>query len=104
MGLVLAVCRVVVDVATFWRKVTALSLMLPIAMIVFLTPLKKLLSWYTRKNPVKLWLELLRNAETFEEWEEAALHLDNLLGLDLWYVDEPVFIPALENRTYHCRL
>ncbi|KAL5090393.1 hypothetical protein Trisim1_004295 [Trichoderma cf. simile WF8] len=64
MGLVLAVCRVVVDVATFWRK--------------------KLLSWYTRKNPVKLWLELLRNAETFEEWEEAALHLDNLLGLDLW--------------------
>ncbi|KAL7946376.1 acyl transferase/acyl hydrolase/lysophospholipase [Trichoderma barbatum] len=53
-------------------------------MIVFLTPLKKLLSWYTRKNPVKLWLELLRNAETFEEWEEAALHLDNLLGLDLW--------------------
>ncbi|KAL7937804.1 patatin-like phospholipase [Trichoderma chlorosporum] len=64
MGLVLAVCRVVMDVAAFWRK--------------------KLLSWYTRKNPVKLWLELLRNAETFEEWEEAALHLDNLLGLDLW--------------------
>ncbi|PTB43052.1 hypothetical protein M441DRAFT_56081 [Trichoderma asperellum CBS 433.97] len=64
MGLVLSIWRVVVDVATFWRK--------------------KLLSWYTRKNPVKLWLELLRNAETFEDWEEAALHLDNLLGLDLW--------------------
>lgn len=104
MGLVLAVCRVVVDVATFWRKVTALSLMLPIAMIVFLTPLKKLLSWYTRKNPVKLWLELLRNAETFEEWEEAALHLDNLLGLDLWYVDESVFTHAPEHCTYHCFL
>ncbi|KAL7924013.1 patatin-like phospholipase [Trichoderma austrokoningii] len=64
MGLVLSIWRVVVDVAAFWRK--------------------KLLSWYTRKNPVKLWLELLRNAETFEDWEEAALHLDNLLGLDLW--------------------
>ncbi|KAL6867843.1 patatin-like phospholipase [Trichoderma novae-zelandiae] len=64
MGLVLAVWRVVVDVAAFWRK--------------------KLLSWWTRKNPVTLWLELLRNAETFEDWEEAALHLDNLLGLDLW--------------------
>ncbi|EGR52193.1 uncharacterized protein TRIREDRAFT_71259 [Trichoderma reesei QM6a] len=64
MGLVLAVWRVLVDVAAFWHK--------------------KLLSWYTRKNPVTLWLELLRNAETFEDWEEAALHLDNLLGLDLW--------------------
>lgn len=50
--------------------------------------MKKLLSWYTRKNPVTLWLELLRNAETFEDWEEAALHLDNLLGLDLWYVSD----------------
>ena len=51
-----------------------------------LTPVKKLLSWYTRRNPVELWLELLRNAEAFEDWEEAALHLDNLLGLDQWYV------------------
>jgi hypothetical protein len=51
-----------------------------------LTPAKKLLSWYTRRNPIELWLELLRNAEVFEDWEEAALHLDNLLGLDLWYV------------------
>lgn len=27
---------------------------------------------------------MLRNASHFEEWEEAALHLDSLLGLDLW--------------------
>ncbi|KAM0332567.1 hypothetical protein ACHAQA_002851 [Verticillium albo-atrum] len=44
----------------------------------------KLKEWYTRKSPVELWLDLLRNAEAFEDWEEAALHLDNLLGLDLW--------------------
>ncbi|POR31229.1 Putative triacylglycerol lipase [Tolypocladium paradoxum] len=44
----------------------------------------KLVSWYTRKNPVELWLDVLRNAEAFEDWEEAALHLDSLLGLDLW--------------------
>ncbi|KFA46647.1 hypothetical protein S40293_09620 [Stachybotrys chartarum IBT 40293] len=49
-----------------------------------LTHVQKLLCWYSRKNPVELWLDLLRNAETFEAWEEAALHLDNLLGLDLW--------------------
>lgn len=47
--------------------------------------LQKLRSWYRRKSPVELWLHLLRHAETFEDWEEAALHLDNLLGLDLWY-------------------
>lgn len=50
-----------------------------------LTPLKKLAGWYTRKNPIELWLQLLRNAEVFEDWEEAALHLDSLIGLDLWY-------------------
>lgn len=46
--------------------------------------MQKLVSWYRRRSPVELWLHLLRNAETFEEWEEAALHLDSLLGLDLW--------------------
>lgn len=64
MGVVVAIWGVVVDVAEFWKR--------------------KLHSWYTRKSPIELWLDVLRHAETFEEWEEAALHLDNLLGLDLW--------------------
>ncbi|KAG6019242.1 hypothetical protein E4U41_003314 [Claviceps citrina] len=49
-----------------------------------LTPAQKLVGWYTSQHPVDLWLDLLRNAETFEDWEEASLRLDNLLGLDLW--------------------
>ena len=45
---------------------------------------QKSIGWCWSKSPVDLWLELLRSAETFQDWEEAALHLDNLLGLDLW--------------------
>lgn len=45
---------------------------------------QRFLAWYRRKAPAELWLDVLRHAESYEEWEEAALHLDNLLGLDLW--------------------
>lgn len=45
---------------------------------------QRFLDWYRRKAPSDLWLDVLRHAELYEEWEEAALHLDNLLGLDLW--------------------
>ena len=38
-------------------------------------PLQKLRTWYTRKNPIELWLDLLRHAETFEDWEEADVKL-----------------------------
>ena len=45
---------------------------------------QRLVEWYRRRSPVTVWLDVLREAEVFEEWEEAALHLDNLLGLDVW--------------------
>lgn len=45
---------------------------------------KKLLAWFTSRSPTSLWLSILRTSATYEDWEEAALHLDNLLGLDLW--------------------
>lgn len=45
---------------------------------------QRLLDWYRRKAPAELWLDVLRHAESYEEWEEAALRLDNILGLDLW--------------------
>jgi len=43
--------------------------------------------WLTRKKPVEIWFEILRNAKAYEEWEEAAFQLDVLLGNDLWYVE-----------------
>lgn len=45
---------------------------------------QRFLAWARRKAPAELWLDVLRHAESYEEWEEAALRLDNLLGLDLW--------------------
>jgi hypothetical protein len=34
---------------------------------------------------VEVWLTILRDAKSYEEWEEAAFQLDVLLGNDLWY-------------------
>jgi hypothetical protein len=44
------------------------------------------MGWLTGKKPAQLWFEILRNAQTYEEWEEAAFQLDVLLGNDLWLV------------------
>lgn len=40
--------------------------------------------WLTRKQPVEVWFEVLQDAKTYEDWEEAAFQLDVLLGNDLW--------------------
>lgn len=56
--------RMLTDVFVFWRT--------------------KFREWYHRRPLLELWLDVLRSASRYEEWEEAALHLDELLGLDLW--------------------
>ncbi|KAG6363320.1 hypothetical protein INS49_008417 [Diaporthe citri] len=64
MSVFIGIWGVIVEIIDFWRR--------------------RFLEWYRRKAPAELWLDVLRHAEMYEEWEEAALHLDNLLGLDLW--------------------
>ena len=40
--------------------------------------------WWTKKNPQKALLDALAEAQSYEEWEEAAFQLDELLHTDLW--------------------
>ncbi|KAI1761841.1 hypothetical protein GGR53DRAFT_451862 [Hypoxylon sp. FL1150] len=44
----------------------------------------KLLGRWTSKTRVDEWLNALRHAEVYEDWEHAALQLDNLKELNLW--------------------
>lgn len=44
-----------------------------------------MLSWWRSRSPAEKLLHALRHAETFEEWEEIAYKLDEVLGNDLWY-------------------
>ncbi|KAI0446697.1 hypothetical protein F4803DRAFT_448537 [Xylaria telfairii] len=66
-GIVVAVCTMFMDVFYFWYK-------------------KLRTRWKTR-SLVDEWLEALRKAEVFEDWEHAALQLDNLKELNLWRND-----------------
>lgn len=47
--------------------------------------LQKLLSWWHSKSPRDRLFHTLANAQSYEEWEEAAFELDELLSKDLWY-------------------
>ncbi|KAI2473638.1 hypothetical protein F4781DRAFT_139737 [Annulohypoxylon bovei var. microspora] len=51
---------------------------------VFLFWYRKLWGRWKSKGPVDEWLDALRNAEVYEDWEHAALQLDNLKELNLW--------------------
>lgn len=49
-----------------------------------ISALQKAYGWWTKKQPEKALLETLVDANSYEEWEEAAFQLDELLHTDLW--------------------
>ncbi|KAI1434507.1 acyl transferase/acyl hydrolase/lysophospholipase [Xylaria sp. CBS 124048] len=66
-GLFISACAVLLDVFSTWHK--------------------SLVQRWKRKSLVDELLDVLNNAEAFEDWEHAALQLDNLKGLKLWRND-----------------
>ncbi|KAH9998053.1 hypothetical protein F4779DRAFT_606154 [Xylariaceae sp. FL0662B] len=64
---IVAICGLMLEVFLFWYK--------------------KLLGRWRSKSPADEWLDELRDAEIYEEWEYAALQLDNLKELNLWRND-----------------
>lgn len=91
-GIAWAVCALLLEVVLFWFKVRArvrvcarprLSRQDLLADANRLWA-QKFGGWWRARSPVDEWLDDLRNALDFEQWELAALQLDNIKELNLW--------------------
>src|SRR5438034_5513720 len=88
------------DVAQFWKSVRVphrthqkhftlplLSFSLHILFRSWLLPVaQNLFSWWSSKSPRANLLQNLATAKSFEEWEETAMALDEVLSTDIWLV------------------
>ena len=93
----------IIDILFFWHRVRLYNhMLLPHSTPSLTSSHQKLLAWFTSRSPTALWLSILRTASAYEDWEEAALHLDNLLALDLWR-NNPTS-PHYDYRLIHERL
>lgn len=91
-GIAWAVCALLLEVVLFWFKVRARAR----TRVCVRPPVRDLLAdanrpwaqklggWWRARSPVDEWLDELRNALDFEQWELAALQLDNIKELNLW--------------------
>lgn len=48
------------------------------------------MNWCMSRSPRDTLLHRLDTARTFEEWEDAAFQLDELMSTDLWFVQGPL--------------
>ncbi|KAI1852353.1 hypothetical protein JX266_002531 [Neoarthrinium moseri] len=89
-GIAWAFCSLLLEVVLFWFKVSCLLFRLASAQpeaVLADDEVQKLGGWWRTKSVLDEWLESLRNAEVYEDWEHAALHLDNIKELNLWRND-----------------
>ncbi|KAJ6150812.1 hypothetical protein N7470_007406 [Penicillium chermesinum] len=83
--IIAAILSMMLDVALFWKSVTRVQHADPPGLSDTSSyTLQKLLSWWTSKTPHARLLHALETAQTYEQWEEAAFELDELLSKDLW--------------------
>ncbi|CRG85621.1 putative triacylglycerol lipase C1450,16c [Talaromyces islandicus] len=81
-SLLSGILSILYDVALFWEEVCCVKLAFPT--VEKLTLFEKYVSWWRSRSPRDQLLYELSNAETFEDWEETAFRLDELLSADLW--------------------
>lgn len=74
------------EVGSYWQSVSQDSLVFleQGTHLISLSALQKAYGWWTKKQPENALLETLADAQSYEEWEEAAFQLDELLHTDLW--------------------
>lgn len=97
-GLIAAIVSLVLDVAQFWRNVSVLFPVCNlIAICILIEWCQKLLSWWRSKTPRDRLLQRLKTVQTFEQWEDTAFELDELLSMDLWYAGLVLscFVPSI---------
>lgn len=90
VGVLWAVSSLLLEVVLFWIKVGKPRGLYPVPSTVCGHAAdeglrqQKFGSWWKSRNVLDDWLDALRNAESYEDWEHAALHLDNIKQLNLW--------------------
>lgn len=95
-GVLAATLSMLLDVAQFWKEVSrsciSVQYIHDYTRALAYLGLQRCLVWWRSGSPKERLLHCLATAETFEEWEDAAFQLDELLGTDDWYLSYQ-FIP-----------
>lgn len=80
----IAIWSMLAEVGSYWQSVSCTYTPASAHIRSNAHSTQKAYGWWTRKQPQNALLEALACAQSYEEWEEAAFQLDELLHTDLW--------------------
>lgn len=79
-----AIWSMLAEVGSYWQTVSCINTPASARIRPNAHLTQKAYGWWTKKQPQNALLEALASAQSYEEWEEAAFQLDELLHTDLW--------------------